>query len=70
MLKKFLLCFAAGLTALGLGLGIFYTGEFLVAFFQTSAEETVELSRTVETVDPQKIPVEELIYPKVTARNR
>ncbi len=63
MLKKLLLCFAAGLTALSLGLGIFYAGEFLVSIFQTN--ETVEIVKTV-AVEPQMVPVEDLIYPKVT----
>jgi hypothetical protein len=65
MLKKFILCFAAGLTALSLGLGVFYAGEFLVSIFQTS--ETVE-AKAIETVEPEKIPVEELIYPKISAQ--
>jgi hypothetical protein len=63
MLKKILLCFAAGLTALGLGLGIFYAGEFLVSIFQTSEMEKVE-TREIAMIEPKQIPVEELVYPK------
>jgi hypothetical protein len=62
-LKKLLLCFAAGLTALSLGLGIFYAGEFLVSLFQTSEQETAE-TREIVTIEPEKIPIEDLVYPK------
>lgn len=62
MLKKIILCFAAGLTALSLGLGIFYAGEFLVSIFQTSETKTIETVKT-EEIAPKEIPVEEIIYP-------
>lgn len=61
MIKKILLCFAAGLTALSLGLGIFYAGEFVVSMFQTN--EKVEIVETV-AVEPQIVPVGDLIYPQ------
>ena len=63
-MKKFILCFAAGLTALSLGLGIFYTGQYLVSSFQSSEQETGVKTNRTELVEPAKIPVEELIYPK------
>ena len=66
-MKKSILCFAAGLTALALGLGIFYAGEFLVSFFQNSEQETIETVKAEENA-PKEIPVEELIFPKASAK--
>ncbi len=62
MFKRLLICFAAGLTALGVGLGIFYVGEFVGSIFQT--KEKVEIVETA-AVEPETIPVEELTYPKL-----
>ena len=64
MFKRLLICFAAGLTALGVGLGIFYAGEFVVSIFQT--KEKVEIVETV-AVEPERFSVEELTYPKLAA---
>ncbi|CAN5861040.1 hypothetical protein BH20ACI4_BH20ACI4_14680 [soil metagenome] len=67
MLRKFLLCFAAGVTALSLGLAVFYAGEYLVSIFQTSEREIVE-TKIIPAVEPERITVEELIYPKLSAQ--
>ncbi len=68
MFKKLLLCFAAGITTLGVGLGIVYAGEFVVSVFQPN--EAVEIEKQnnfpsekekLASLDP--IPLKDLIYP-------
>lgn len=62
-MKKIILSIAAGFTALGLGLGIFYAGDFIVSMFQSPETEMVQLVPNV-SVKPKEIPIEELVYPK------
>ena len=62
-MKKIIISIAAGFATLSLGLAIFYTGQFIVSMFQTSEENAIETVK-VEEIEPQVIPVEELIYPK------
>lgn len=69
MFKKLLLCFAAGLTALGAGLGIVYAGEFVVSVFQPN-ETFVEVEEQIyfpteneRLASLNPIPIKDLIYP-------
>ena len=62
-MKKIILSIVAGFVTLSFGLAVFYSGQILVSMFQTAEQNTIETVK-VEEIEPQVIPVEELVYPK------